>query len=119
MKKLLLALLTISYQLSAIFFPPPAYAVPTALGDVPTDPTEFVAWVLARAVGIGGGLAFVLMLFGAYQIITSSGDPKKLQEGKEKITAALSGLLFIIFSLFLLKLIGVDILSIPGLTFKP
>lgn len=116
MKKLLFLLFTICYLLVTSFSS--IHAVPTALGDIPTDPTDFVAWVLARAIGIGGGLAFALMLFGAYQLITSAGDPKKVQEGKEKITSALSGLLFIIFSLFLLKLIGVDILEIPGFEFK-
>ena len=54
--------------------------IQTAVGCIPTEDTNrFVAWILARAIGLGGGIAFLLMIFGGFQIITSSGDPKKLQ----------------------------------------
>lgn len=86
----------------------------TALGCIPNDPAEFVAWILARAVGVGGGIAFLLMLWGGFQIITSSGDPQKLNDGKDILVSAVAGLLFIIFSLFLLRIVGVDILGLPG-----
>jgi len=55
------------------------------------------------------------MVLGAIQILTSAGNPDKVKAGKELITSALSGLLLVILSIFLLKLIGVDILHIPGL----
>lgn len=58
-------------------------------------------------------LAFMLVLFGALQMMMSAGNPEKLNEGKELVTAAVIGLLFIIFSVFLLRIIGVDILGIP------
>lgn len=88
----------------------------TALGCIPTnDASSFVVWFLQFAIGIGGGIAFLLMVFGAFQIITSSGNPEKLKAGRETISSALMGLIMIIFSLFLLRLIGIDILKIPGL----
>jgi len=90
--------------------------IDTALGDIPTQPTEFIIWVLSRAIALGGGIAFILIVFGAFQILTSSGDPDKVKSGRDLITAALSGLLFILFSVFLLQLIGVEIFQIPGLT---
>lgn len=87
----------------------------TALGCIPTqDPTKFAGWILKIAIGLGGGIAFLLIVFGAFQVITSSGNPESVKKGTEMITAAISGLIFIIFSLFLLKLIGVNILNIPG-----
>lgn len=89
--------------------------IETAVGCVNVkDPSVFVAWFLKFAIGIGGGIAFLLMLFGAFQIMTSQGDPERLKAGKELITSALMGLLMIIFSVFLLQLIGVQILQIPG-----
>jgi len=89
--------------------------IETALGVVDvTDANAFVAWFLRFALGIGGGIAFLLMLLGAFQIMTSAGNPERLQAGKELITSALAGLLMIIFSVFLLSLIGVRILPIPG-----
>lgn len=87
----------------------------TALGCIPTsDLTGFAGWMMGKIIFVATGIAFLLMVFGAFQILTSSGDPKKVQGGQELITSAVSGLLFIILSLFLLKLIGVDILQIPG-----
>lgn len=89
--------------------------IQTALGCIPTEePQEFVAWLLAKAIGIAGGIAFLLMIFAGFQIITSAGDPKRLQSGKEMLTNAIIGLIVIIFAIFLLKVIGYDILRLPG-----
>jgi len=87
--------------------------ISTAIGCIPTDTAPFVNYILARAVSIGGGIAFLIMLFGAFTLITSAGNPENVQKGKDIITSALTGLLFIIFAIFLLKFIGVDILQLP------
>ena len=87
----------------------------TALGCLPTNkPADFVNWILKFAIGIGGGIAFLLILFGAFQIILSAGNPERVKAGKEMITSAIAGLLLIIFAVFILRLIGYDILGIPG-----
>ncbi len=89
--------------------------IQTAIGDIdPRNLQGFIQQLLNLALGVAGGIAFLLMLFGSLKIMTSSGDPEKMKSGSELITSALTGLLFIIFSIFLLKLIGVDILQIPG-----
>jgi len=69
---------------------------------------------LGSAIKIAGGVAFLLIIFGAIKILTSAGNPENVRAGRELITSAIMGLLFIIFSLFLLQLIGVKILNIPG-----
>jgi len=92
----------------------PAAELPTALGCIPINPGGFAAWLLGFAVGIGGGIAFLLMLAGAFMVMTSSGNPERLKAGSELITSAVMGLIMIIFSVFLLNLIGVSILGIPG-----
>jgi len=98
----------------------PSGQIPTAIGMVNVNsPSDFIVWVLRFALGIGGGIAFLLMLIGSFQIITSAGNPSKIQAGKELITSALTGLLMIIFSVFLLKLIGRDILNIPQFGSSP
>lgn len=86
----------------------------TALGCIATDPQGFVSWLLGAVIGIAGGIVFLLILYGGFQILTSTGDPEKLTNGKEIIVSAIAGLLMIIFSVLLLKIIGVDILKIPG-----
>lgn len=89
--------------------------IDTALGCIPTENlTEFVKWFLRWAIGIGGGIAFLLILWSGFQIMTSSGNPDKLKAGQEQLTATISGLLFLLFSVFLLRLIGLDILQLPG-----
>jgi len=86
----------------------------TALGCIHTAPTYFIVDFMKIALGIAGGIALLLMIYGAFLISISAGDPKKAEEGREYITGTIAGLLFIIFSSFLLKLIGIDILQIPG-----
>jgi len=87
----------------------------TALGCISTSkPTELSNRILTFAIGIGGAIAFLLMIFGGLQIIFSGGNPDKVKAGKEIITAALAGLLLIIFSVFILRVIGYDILKLPG-----
>ena len=88
--------------------------IQTVLGCFPTEPKTIISWILKYAVIMGGGIAFLLMIFAGFQIIMSSGDPEKLKNGQQLLGAAIAGLLFIIFSVFLLRLIGFTILRIPG-----
>ena len=87
----------------------------TAIGCIPlNDSTSLVGFILRWAIGIGGGIAFILILVAGFQIMTSQGDPQRLQAGKELLTSAIAGILLIIFSVFILEVIGVDVLGIPG-----
>lgn len=88
----------------------------TAFGCISTDVESggFIKAILQLAIGLGGVIALLLILGGVFIITTSAGIPDKLNQGKELITSAISGLLFIILSIFLLHLIGIQILSIPG-----
>lgn len=86
----------------------------TAIGCIPTGAGGFVAWILGPMIGIAGGIAFLLILGGGFSILFSQGNPETIAAGKERITAAVLGLLVIIFSVLILKVIGVDILDLPG-----
>lgn len=88
--------------------------VKTAIGCIHTDPAGLVRDILKFSVGIGGGIAFLLMLIGAFQMIISAGDPEALKAGQERFRDAIIGLLFIIFSVFLMKILGVDILGLEA-----
>ncbi|MDO8638585.1 MAG: pilin [Candidatus Daviesbacteria bacterium] len=89
----------------------------TAIGCIPTEPTALVQGIIKFAIAGGSGIAFLLMIAGAFQMMTSGGNPDGVKKGHEQITSAVIGLLFIIFAVMLLKVIGVDILQIPG--FQP
>ena len=116
--ELMKKVLVLSFLISSLILfltPNPVLSIQTAIGDIDPDNLQsFTRSLLSIAFGVAGGVAFLLMLFGALQIMTSSGDPEKMKSGSELITSALTGLLFIIFSIFLLKLIGVTVLEIPG-----
>ena len=89
--------------------------VDTAFGCVPVKIDAFVAWLLPYMFGVSGGIAFLLMVYGFILLTSSGGDPKKVAGAQETITSAISGLLLSIFALFLLRLIAVGILKIPGI----
>lgn len=91
-------------------------SVNTALGCIPVEMDKFIAWLLPYLFGIGGGIAFLLIIYGFILMTTSNGDPKAVQGARETITSAIIGLLICIFAIFLLRLITVDILKIPGIS---
>lgn len=67
---------------------------------------------LRLGLSIVGGVAFLLLIFGAYKVLTSAGNQETLIEAREIIIAAISGLIFVVFSVTLLKIIGRDIFNI-------
>lgn len=86
----------------------------TALGDIPTNPKDFVGKILQIGYGLGGGIAFILMVIGSIRVLTSSGDQQRLAGGRDMIVAAVAGILFIIFSVLILQFIGVEIIGLSG-----
>lgn len=86
----------------------------TALGCLPTRPADLLPKLAQFAVGIAGGFALMLMLIGAFRISVSAGNPDNVQAGKDMFTSAVAGLLLIIFSALILRIIGVDIFQLPG-----
>ena len=93
----------------------PSANVETAIGLINTSsPSAFIAQLLKILIGIGGGIAFLLMVFGSLKIILSAGNPESVKAGQEMITSAIEGLLFVIFSIFILQFIGVQLFALPG-----
>lgn len=90
--------------------------IDTALGCIPVKMDKFIVWLLPILFSISGGIAFLLMVYGFILITTSKGDPKAVQAARETITSAITGLLISIFAIFILRLIAVDILKIPGMS---
>jgi len=82
-------------------------------GQVAGGPS-FIGQVLGWGVITGVGVAFLLIVFAGFTMATSAGDPKRFGSATELLWSAISGLLLILFSLFLLNLIGVKILNLPG-----
>lgn len=88
--------------------------ISTAIGDINTDPAGFIKFIFGLILGLSGGIALILIIISGYKFMASRGNPEALQGAQEQLTSAIIGLLFIIFSLVILQIIGVDILKIPG-----
>lgn len=87
----------------------------TGFGCLPLDlNTLITSFVLTTGVGIGGGFALLCIIYAAFMMQSSQGNPEKLKKAQEMITSCIMGLMLIIFSIFIMKLIGVNILRIPG-----
>lgn len=61
-----------------------------------------------------GGVAFIFLLYGAFTLLTSQGDAEKLNQGKRIVTGAIIGIIFVIGSVFIVNLIGCQVLKLPG-----
>lgn len=86
----------------------------TALGNLQTNPGEFITRVFAILLSFSGGIALLLIIRAGYVLMTSQGKPDQVQSGRDQLIAAVVGLAFLIFSLVILQVIGLDILHIPG-----
>lgn len=86
----------------------------TAIGCLPVSISGFTSWIIPRFMGVIGGISFLIMVYGFIMIATSEGDPKKAQAAKETITAAITGLVLSIFAIFLVRLIMIYVLKLPG-----
>ena len=92
--------------------------VQTAIGCIPfSDQTNFSATILRWAVGVGSGIAFALMLYAGFMTMTASGNPERIKAGQELMTSAIAGLILLVFSVFILKFIGIDILGLNAFGF--
>ncbi len=86
----------------------------TALGQIHTKPEVFVQNIFSIVLSIAGVVAIAFFIRAGYTIMTSAGNKEKVGQAREQITAAITGLIFIILSIAMLEFIGVNILRIPG-----
>lgn len=85
----------------------------TAVGDLSTQPTDFITRLFAILLSMAGGIALLLIIKAGYQMMVSRGNPEGINAGRDQLVAAIVGLIFLIFSFVILQVIGYDILRIP------
>ena len=88
--------------------------ITTSIGDFPIQAAGIVSKIFSLLLSISGIVALLLIITSGYQLMMSQGNPEKVKGARERLTAAIVGLLFIIFSVAILQIVGVDILHIPG-----
>jgi len=90
-------------------------AINTALGEaLPIDLPNLTKTVFTLLLSISGAIILLIVIRSGYILMISQGNAEKIKEAQDRLTSAVVGLLFLIFSLVILEVIGVDILKIPG-----
>lgn len=85
----------------------------TAIGCVPFDSIEnMTGFLISRVVAVAGGLTLLLSGAGSIQVLTAGENKDKLMSGQSMLTSAFGGVLLIIFSTFVLRIIGINILQL-------
>ncbi len=80
------------------------------------DLNKLIAWFYYFVVGIAGFAAFIMLIWGGFDWLTSAGSPAKITEAKDKISSAFTGLLLILASYLILQVINPELttLNLPG-----
>ncbi|MBI4225548.1 hypothetical protein HY612_00370 [Candidatus Roizmanbacteria bacterium] len=87
----------------------------TGVGCVYSDFGRFITEkIFGWGIGLAGLIALLCIIYSAIIMQTSSGNPERIKKAQETLTSCIMGLMIIIFSVFILKLIGIDILKIPS-----
>lgn len=89
----------------------------TAIGCVPVlNLQKFITeTIFGIGISFAGAFSVLCMIYGAILFQTSAGNSTQVEKGRKLIVNCLVGLIVIVFSLFILKFIGIDLLRIPGL----
>ncbi len=85
----------------------------SAIGCIPiTDINLTTQFFLRWALGVGGGIALFLISVSAVKIMTTKGDPKRVQDARDPLTAAIAGLVLIVLSVFLVRFLTETLLQL-------
>ncbi len=96
----------------------------TATKGVPTIKCleAVFANILSASIALAGLALFVMLVIGSFKYLTSGGDPKQTETAQKTITYAVLGIVLIISSYVILRLIGnftgLDLLKFEIPTFK-
>lgn len=115
MRKFLPALLFLFFSAISLYQPAFVWAQGTFdLGFITlsTDPATLASQILDFGIGLGILFAIIFLILGGYEVAASSGDPERLEVAKARITAAVSGLVFLLASALILRTIGCDLIGL-------
>jgi hypothetical protein len=87
----------------------------TALGCISVSEQALAGDLIQLLLGVAGGVALLSLIAASAMFTLSQGDTGQVKNAKELMTASVSGICFIIFSVIILDFVGVQVLRIPGL----
>jgi len=86
----------------------------TAIGCVDTSVAGVFTTLVRVVIGVMGGVVLLRLIYLGY--LYQTGDTKKIAEARSGIIATIAGIIVVIFSVVILRIIGVNLLDIvpPG-----
>ncbi len=86
----------------------------TDFGPLCNDPASLVSSIYQYGLGLIGGVALVFIIYGGYLILSSQGEPDKLNIGRSYIIYSIVGLLLALSGFVFYQIVAQNILGIPG-----
>jgi hypothetical protein len=86
----------------------------SGLACIPLGTRAFVNKFVQISISLAGGIALLCIIYCAIQMQISRGNPQRLEKARENLISCITGLLLILFSVFILQAVGVKIFGIPG-----
>lgn len=81
----------------------------TAIGCVDPTPTGIITGLIRIALGIMGGVALLQMIYVG--ILYQQGNTEKIKGARTQLIATITGIAVLVFSVLILRIIGVNILD--------
>lgn len=92
----------------------PSSFIYTSLGCIDTRQNPFITRLFQIGFGLLGGFAIIMIMWGSVQ--RQSTDPAKIQEGWDKIKAAIASIAMLAAAIPLLRFLGINLLELLPIT---
>lgn len=87
-------------------------------GCTPSTLTTMIKYLYEWAVVLGGLAAFVMLVVAGIQYLTSTGDPGKAKDARDRITSAIGGLVLLLSSFILLNILNPELTTLRTPSFS-
>ncbi len=84
--------------------------IPTAIGCLDPSPLGIITGLIRIALGVVGGVALLELILVGIQY--QRGDEEGVKKARERLIATLTGVAVLIFSVLILRILGVNVLDI-------
>lgn len=82
----------------------------TAIGCIDPTPTGIITGLIRIALGVMGGVALLQMIYVG--ILYQQGNTEKIKGARTQLIATLTGVAVLVFSVLILRIIGVNVLDV-------
>lgn len=84
--------------------------IPTAIGCVDASPIGIITGLIRIALGVIGGVALISLIIVGIQY--QRGNDEEIKKARDRLIAILTGVAFLVFSVLILRILGVNILDV-------